>query len=111
MGLTKNNLDKIESFLNKWGSWFIFLTRWLLTPLGIPVNFMAGIGKFPFKKFLFLVIAGELIWAFLYIYIGYLFGANWITILDYIYETPILLAVITVGIGSLLIGFRIWRKR
>ena len=111
LGLTQGKLDSVERFLKKWGVWTIFLTRWLLTPLGIPVNFISGISKFSFKKFLFFVIAGELLWAVLYLYLGYVFGSDWIILLDYLNEVPLLLAVITIGAGSLMIGIKMWRKR
>lgn len=111
LGLTQKKLDKVDKFLIKWGSGCIFITRWLLTPLGIPVNIMAGISKFSIKKFFSVVVIGELIWATIFIYLGYLFGANWVNLLDYIDQAPLLLALLTIGVASMYFGFKIWKSK
>jgi membrane protein DedA with SNARE-associated domain len=111
LGLTQIKLNSVDGFLKKWGIWCVFLTRWLLTPLGIPVNIMAGISKYSLKKFLSVVVIGELIWATIFLYLGYLFGANWVTLLDYIDEAPLLLALAAVGAASIYFGFKIWRSK
>lgn len=99
-------LRSTESFMDRHGAMCVFLTRWLITPLGVPVNFIAGIHKYSFKKFLFWAIAGELLWSGLYIYLGYYFGANWQSIADYISKTPELLAAAIIGVGLIILGIR-----
>lgn len=111
LGITQKNLNSVEGFLSKWGIGCIFITRWLLTPLGVPVNLMAGISNYSLKKFLTVVIIGELFWAGIFLYLGYLFGANWVTLLDYIDEAPSLLALLAVGVISIYVGFKIWKSK
>ena len=110
-GLNQNKLNSVNNILESWGSWYIFFTRWLLTPIAIPVNITAGISNFSFKKFITISIIGELIWAIIYIYLGFLFGANWITLLDYINQGPTILVLITIGTGSIVIGLKIWQGK
>ncbi len=111
LGLTQIRLNSASLNLKSWGTWYIFFTRWLLTPIAIPVNIAAGISNFSIKKFLTISIVGELIWAIIYIYLGFLFGANWITLLDYLSQAPTILVLITIGIGSIVVGFRVWQGK
>ena len=55
----------------------IFLTRWLLTPLAIPTNLIAGSSGYAYPRFLLYDLAGELVWLSAYGSLGYLFGSNW----------------------------------
>jgi membrane protein DedA with SNARE-associated domain len=58
------------------GGWAILLTRFWLTPLAPAVNLLAG-GRYPYRRFLFFDLTGELLWAMLYGGLGYLFAAQW----------------------------------
>ncbi|CAN5453542.1 DedA family protein [soil metagenome] len=55
----------------------IFFSRWVLTPLAMPVNLIAGMAKYPWWRFLALTAAGNLIWVLLYGGVGYSVGAAW----------------------------------
>ena len=68
-GGTTKTIMTASKYLNKWGLWGVFLTRWLLTPLCIPVNLVAGMTKYSWKKFVGSVIAGEIIWTTTYVYL------------------------------------------
>jgi membrane protein DedA with SNARE-associated domain len=48
----------------------VFLTRWLLTPLGPWVNLISGASEYSFPRFLAWDVLGEAIWVFLYVSIG-----------------------------------------
>ncbi|GAB4396491.1 MAG: hypothetical protein OHK0052_17860 [Anaerolineales bacterium] len=58
----------------------IFLTRFLLTPLAIPVNWIAGMSRYGFLRFLRFDAAGELMWFGLYGGMGYVVGSQWETL-------------------------------
>lgn len=107
IGLSETLTQTSEEFLKKHGIWSIFITRWLITPLAVPINLIAGIHKYPFVRFIILVTMGEVLWASLYIYLGYLFGANWQSLLSYITNAPSLLAAIMLSVGLLYVGARI----
>lgn len=52
------------------GIWAVFLTRWLLSPLGPYVNFAAGAAQLKWRHFAMGSATGEAIWVTLYIAIG-----------------------------------------
>lgn len=54
----------------------IFLSRWLLTPLGPPVNIAAGIAAFPLPRFSLADIAGEIVWVGLFLGLGAFAGTG-----------------------------------
>src|SRR5574342_865351 len=66
-----------ETFFNRWGGMSVFLTRFLLTGIAVPVNWIAGTSRFPIKSFLFYDLFGEAVWIFGYGGLGYLFGTQW----------------------------------
>ncbi|RYG32137.1 hypothetical protein EON81_21330, partial [bacterium] len=53
----------------------IFLSRWLLTPLALPVNLIAGAEKYAWSKFTALCIVGNAVWLLLFGGIGFAVGA------------------------------------
>lgn len=110
IGITPVMLTSVEHFLNRWGVWTVFFTRWLITPLGIPVNLIAGISNYSLRKFFIFVAIGELVWACVYLYLGYLFGANWQALWEYISNAPQILALLLVGIGLLYTAMRVGKK-
>lgn len=59
------------------GSWAVYLTRCLLTPLAIPTNLIAGGSGFKFGRFLVYDVAGELTWLVLFGGLGYSFAGQW----------------------------------
>ena len=59
------------------GAWAVLLTRFLLTPLALPVNLLAGSTRFPWHRFLLPVMVGEVIWVALFGGLGYVFADRW----------------------------------
>lgn len=68
--------DAQKSF-DKRGGVAVFLTRWLLTPLAIPTNLIAGSSGYAYPRFFLYDLAGESVWLLGYGSLGYLFGSNW----------------------------------
>jgi len=60
----------------QWGGATIFLTRFLLTPLAVPTNLIAGSSRYTYWRFLAFDAAGELAWVVLYGGLGYFFGGG-----------------------------------
>jgi len=71
--------SRAEHALDRWDVWAIPLTRFLLTPLALPTNLIAGGGRFPFRRFVGLCFLGEAVWVLLFGGLGYLFASNWRT--------------------------------
>ena len=68
---------KAQSHFKKRGSLAIYLTRFLLTPLAIPTNLVAGGSGYVFWRFLTYDMLGELTWITLFGGLGYAFGSQW----------------------------------
>lgn len=69
-------LDKAVAMLNKKGVVAVFLTRWLFSPLGPWVNLVTGSTGYGWHRFTAAGVAGELVWAGLYVGMGYGFAGN-----------------------------------
>jgi membrane protein DedA with SNARE-associated domain len=68
---------KAQAAFAKRGNWMIYLTRFLLTPLAMPVNLIAGSSGYGFWSFLGADALGELTWLALYGGVGYALGSQW----------------------------------
>jgi membrane-associated protein len=64
------------------GALAIFLTRFMLTPLALPTNLIAGSSRYAYGRFLALDVLGELVWIALYGGLGYAFADQWETVSD-----------------------------
>ncbi len=62
---------------SRWGGWSVFVTRFLLTPLALPVNLLAGSTRYPWPRFMSVVLAGEVAWVALFGGLGYWFADQW----------------------------------
>jgi membrane-associated protein len=60
-----------------WGGWGVFVSRFLLTPVALPVNLLAGSTGYPWPRFMSAVVAGEAIWVVLFGGLGHLFAHQW----------------------------------
>jgi len=66
-----------QDTFNQKGGIAIYLTRFLLTPLAVPTNLIAGGSKYAFGRFLAFDLAGELTWVVIYGSLGYAFAGSW----------------------------------
>jgi membrane protein DedA with SNARE-associated domain len=65
---------------NQHGGFAIFITRWLITPIAAPVNWITGSSRYPLNKFLFFDVLGESTWILIYGGLGYFFSSQWETL-------------------------------
>lgn len=79
--------------------WLVYLSRWLLTPLALPVNLLAGSSGLSFWRFLSSDAAGELTWLALYGGLGYFLGSQWTTVTDYLSTFSHWLIVLLAGLA------------
>jgi membrane protein DedA with SNARE-associated domain len=68
--------NKAQAILNRQGGWAILLTRFWLTSLAPAINIIAG-GRYSYRRFLLLDLAGQFLWVMLYGGLGYLFALQW----------------------------------
>jgi membrane protein DedA with SNARE-associated domain len=98
---------KAEIFFQRWGGISVFFTRFLITGIAVPVNWMAGMGNISFRTFLIYDISGEAIWIFGYGGLGYLFGNQWELVSEFISNFGGLL----LGLVILAAGVWLWTRR
>ena len=67
-------LQPMESKIRAWGGPGVFVTRWLISPLGPWINLASGTAAYPWHRFLFWDILGEVTGAALYISLGRYFS-------------------------------------
>lgn len=67
-------LAQAEDTMERWGGPTIFLSRWLLTPLGPLVNLTCGTTRYPWPRFLVFGAAGEAAWVAGYVLLGRTFS-------------------------------------
>ena len=95
-----------RSFERRGGS-AIYLTRFLLTPLAVPVNVIAGGSGYRFWRFSTFDVAGELTWLILYGGLGYVFGSQWEAISEFISD----FSGVLVGVVIFAVGIYFWRRQ
>ena len=69
-------LAKADAFIHRRGLVAIFLSRWLVSPVGPWVNLVAGSSNYSWVRFSLVAVAGELVWASLYVGTGFGFAGN-----------------------------------
>jgi membrane-associated protein len=66
------------------GSLAIYITRFLLTPLAVPTNLIAGGTDYSYLKFLLYTAAGTLTFLVIFGGMGYAFGNEWKVVAEYL---------------------------
>ena len=69
-------MERAVKMLETKGVFAVFLSRWLFSPLGPWVNLTAGSTGFGWRRFTLAGVAGEAVWAGLYVGMGYGFAGN-----------------------------------
>lgn len=82
----------------------VFLTRWLLAPLGPYVNLIAGATHFSWIRFSTASVAGELIWTAGYTGLGVVFSDNIVAIAEFASDLSGLIVSVVVALA---LGWRI----
>lgn len=91
---------------NESASWTIFLTRWLLSPLGSVVAMIAGISRFPWPGFILIGTLGEAIWVGIYWTIGWVLGSQWQAAAAFLSDFSGLILGVSVLLAALILGAR-----
>jgi membrane-associated protein len=111
-GIKPSAITRADAFLERWGGVAILLTRFLITPLGPVINIVAGIGRYPYRRFIAYDLLGEAIWVILYLALGYLFSASWDVLADILGQASQLLAVAAIAIVLLVLLIRtLWQRQ
>jgi membrane-associated protein len=70
----EEKMKAAEGWLKRREGAGVFLSRWLLTPLGPVVNVTAGATDYPWPRFILYDVLGEALWVALYVLLGKFFS-------------------------------------
>lgn len=97
-------LEKAHAFIDRNGPAGVFLTRWLLSPLGPYVNLITGATRYPWLLFTLFGALGEVVWVSLYLGLGFAFSDNVTAVAEIAGNATGFLAA---GAVALLLGWRV----
>ncbi len=98
--------QKAEMNLQQRGGIAVYLTRWLLTPIAIPTNLVAGSAGYPFSRFIAYDVAGELTWLLLFGGVGYAFSSQWEEMSQFVSDFSGVLVGVVILCAGIFIIFR-----
>jgi membrane-associated protein len=103
----EKRLEEAEEWLKRREGAGIFLSRWLLTPLGPVVNLTSGATRYPWPRFLLYDVLGEALWVALYVLLGKLFSDRVQALSDMLgdFTWAVLGLVAAVVLGALLFKY------
>jgi membrane protein DedA with SNARE-associated domain len=102
----ESKIKEAEALSKKWGGPGIFFSRWLVTQLGPWLNVTSGIAGYPWRRFIFWDVLGEVLWVVLYVMLGYIFSDR----VQYIAEILGNLAwAILALIVAIILGWKLFR--
>lgn len=98
--MKEEDLQKSDSWFNKYGLFAALIGRnfpIIRTLISLPI----GIMRLSFTKFLIYTTIGSIPWTFVFVYLGYALGNNWIIITKYIskLKVPIRILIIIIVIN------------
>lgn len=67
-------LERAEKFFVRFGALAIFFSRFIFATIAAPLNILAGASPLPWRKYLPAEMAGQAVWATLYVSLGYFLG-------------------------------------
>lgn len=93
--MKEEDIEKSDSWFNKYGLYAALIGRnfpIVRTLISLPI----GIMRLSFTKFLTYTIIGSIPWTFVFVYVGYALGSNWVVVNQYIsrLKTPIRILII-----------------
>ena len=95
---------KAEAHAKRWGALGIFLSRWLVTPLGPWLNVTSGIAEYSWSRFLLWDLLGNLFGVILFVTLGYFFSGQVQAMADILGDLPWVLVGFVVAV---ILGWKI----
>jgi membrane protein DedA with SNARE-associated domain len=95
---------KAEAHAKRWGALGIFLSRWLVTPLGPWLNVTSGIAEYSWSRFLLWDLLGNLFGVVLFVTLGYFFSGQVQAMADILGDLPWIILGFVV---SVILGWKI----
>jgi len=99
------SLEAMEAKAKAWGGPGIFITRWLLSPLGPWINLASGTAGYPWHRFLFWDILGEITGAAVYISLGRFFSDRVMALSGVLGDLTWAIAAL---LAAIILGYQLW---
>ncbi|HHB81004.1 MAG TPA: DedA family protein [Aliiroseovarius sp.] len=99
---------KARDFTRRWGGLGVYLSRWLVSPLGPYVNFLAGSTRMHWARFTAWDAAGEASWVAIYVGLGYAFSTQLEAVADVLSN---LSGALAAGLVSIFIGRILFKNK
>lgn len=98
-------LERARSFTCRWGSLGVFLSRWLVSPLGPWINLTGGAAGMSWSSFTLWGTLGEIVWVAIYLGLGFFFSTSLTALAAFLADAVWFLAgaTMTAGLGYALI--------
>ncbi len=90
---------RAKEFIDRFGGVGVFLTRWLLAPIGPITNIICGASDMRWLRFTIWDFLGEVLWVTIYIGAGYMFSGNLEEIATLMGEASWLMIAALVALG------------
>ncbi|MCL1628269.1 VTT domain-containing protein [Roseibaca sp. V10] len=104
-------IARARATVRQHGSIGVFLSTWLLAPLGPWVNLIAGAARLPRGRFTFWDALGEAIWVVIYVGLGYAFAARLDALTKIVAEWSGLVFALGLGLGTAAVLVQRIRRR
>ena len=101
-------IEKARAFTQKWGGPGVYFSRWLVSPLGPYVNFLAGSARMNWARFTAWDAAGEATWVTLYVGLGYTFAGQIEAVADVLGN---LSGALAAGLVTILLGRILFKRK
>ena len=100
-GVRQEHLDRVEGFIKRHGGKAVFASHFLHLMRAL-MPFIAGASRLPYRRFLSFNSVGCVVWATLFVLLGYFVGASWKLLEHWISRVGLvvgLLLVVAFGAG------------
>lgn len=100
----KRLIARARVLTHRYGVFGVFLSRWLVSPLGPYVNLMAGATHYTWWRFSLWAALGEVVWTTMYVSLGFVFAQQTTQLMDMIavISNAILWLVVALALGRFL---------
>ncbi|MGQ0600322.1 MAG: DedA family protein [Anaerolineales bacterium] len=96
-----------QGLFQRWGGLAIFLSRFALTPLALPVNLLAGSTRYGAWRFFGPAALGEILWVLIFGGLGFAFADQWANVSALTNDLSTYFLVLM----ALLLGSAYWLRR
>jgi membrane protein DedA with SNARE-associated domain len=104
-------MASVERQFGRWGGLLVVVTRCLLTGLALPTNLVAAGSGYSLTRFVMFAAIGETIWAAGLLWLGWLYGSNWVALIDYLDDAASALTGLAVSGVLAFVLYRLLRAK